>query len=318
MWDRLPWCAERTIAKRRVSRVASDPSCRGPGLSSSSTSDARGGPRNSSVYIHGTTSEEQRRLSVLNSLLNDPCLHELSLHGNERILDVGCGLGHFSRLMARTTGQAVVGVERSGDQIQAARGHAAQEGESHLLDLRQGDALDLPLREEEWGSFDLAHARFLLEHVPDPAGVVAAMVRAVRPGGRVVLADDDHDLLRLWPEPPGVLQLWQAYIRSYDRLGNDPFVGRRLAALLHGAGARPVRNMWIFFGSCAGSALFPAVVRNLSDILQGARAVILETSHTEGRAFDRALEALAEWGTLPDAAFWFATCWAEGRRERQQ
>ena len=57
--------------------------------------------------------------------------------------------------------------------------------------------------DDEWGTFDVAHTRFVLEHVPDPLRVVKTMVRAVQPGGRIVLADDDHDVLRLWPEPPG-------------------------------------------------------------------------------------------------------------------
>ena len=36
---------------------------------------------------------------------------------------------------------------------------------------------------DEWGTFDLVHARFLLEHVSDPLAVVRSMARAVRPGG---------------------------------------------------------------------------------------------------------------------------------------
>ena len=71
------------------------------------------------------------------------------------------------------------------------------------MDLRSGDALALPLRTEEWGDFDVAHARFVLEHVRDPLGVVRSMVRAVKFGGRIVLEDDDHEVIRLWPEPPG-------------------------------------------------------------------------------------------------------------------
>src|SRR5919204_622789 len=116
--------------------------------------------------------------------------------------------------------------------------------------LNAGTLRELPLTRAEWGSFDVAHTRFLLEHVPDPEAVVAAMVRAVRPGGRIVLADDDHDVLRLWPEPAAVRAVWQAYCGTYERMGNDPYVGRRLPALLHGAGAVPRRSTWIFFGAC--------------------------------------------------------------------
>jgi SAM-dependent methyltransferase len=269
-----------------------------------------------SCYIHGSAPAEQRRLSRLNELLNAATLRELDLQGGERILDVGSGLGLLTRAMAKRAGEGacVVGIECDIDQIAEARRQACVDKEEGLVELRQGDALSLPLRDEEWGSFDLAHTRFLLEHVSDPLGVVRAMVRSVRPGGRIVLADDDHDVLRLWPEPPGFTSLWQAYVRGYDRLGNDPYVGRRLVGLLHAAGAVPIRNNWIFFGSCAGMPTLPEIVENLQKILVGARTLILSTSHIEEDAFDQAIEALEIWSTSPDAAFWFAMCWAEGAR----
>jgi SAM-dependent methyltransferase len=216
--------------------------------------------------------------------------------------------------MARSAGPTgrVVGIERDRDQLAEARRQASAAGELDSIQLRTGDALDLPLRAEEWGTFDIVHARYLLEHVADPLAVVRAMARAVRAGGRIVLSDDDHDILRLWPEPPGFTSLWQAYIRSYDRLGNDPFVGRRLVALLHEAGAVRMRNSWVFFGSCAGDSAFTDIVENLIRILVGAGALIVSTARIEERAFDQAITALHDWGGRPDAAFWFAMCWAQG------
>ena len=110
------------------------------------------------------------------------------------------------------------------------------------------------------------------------------------------------------------MPLWQAYIRTYDRLGNDPYVGRRLVGLLHAAGAVPIRNTWIFFGSCSGSPDFPVVVENLEKILRGARTLILSTAHIEEESFDDGINSLKTWSRRPDAAFWFAMSWAEGRR----
>ena len=135
-----------------------------------------------------------------------------------------------------------VGVDFSVEQVEEAKRIARDANEEHLAEFRVGDAASPPLREEEWGTFDVAHTRFLLEHVRDPQSVVRTMARAVRPGGRIVLEDEDHEILRIWPEPPGVLAMWRAYIESYVRLGNDPHVGRKLVALLHGAGASPRRT----------------------------------------------------------------------------
>jgi SAM-dependent methyltransferase len=273
-------------------------------------------PPRASNYIHGASPAEQRRLSLMNDLLNEASLRELGLGGGEKVLDVGSGLGQFSRAMARAGGSGafVLGIERSVEQLGVARRLASADGSESLLEFREGDAFDLPLRDTEWGCFDVAHARFLLEHVTDPLGVVSAMVRAVRPGGRIVLVDDDHDILRLWPEPPGFMPLWHAYTRSYDRLGNDPFVGRRLVSLLSLAGARPVRATWIFFGGCAGQAVFPGFVENMIGILVGARDAILATAGLEARAFDQGMASFKEWKERPDAAMWYAISWAEGAR----
>ena len=268
-----------------------------------------------SCYLHGTDAAEQTRLSLLNDLLNAACLREAAVRPGERILDVGAGLGQLTRGLARAAGRPVVAVERSHEQRARADDLARAAGEGSLLEWRDGDALDLPLRAEEWGTFDLCHARFILEHVPAPERVVAHLARAVRRGGRVVVCDDDHSILRVHPEPPELSAVWSAFARTYERNGNDPYVGRRLPALLAGAGLRPQRATWIFFGGCAGEAAFPGILENLAGNLRGAREAIAATG---AMGVDRVDEAVAGLGALarrPGAAVWYAFPWAEGVRE---
>jgi SAM-dependent methyltransferase len=258
-------------------------------------------------YIHGTSQFEQERLSLLNRLMNEASMRELRVQPGERIVDFGCGLGQLSLQMARASGAKLVGIERSAEQLQQAERH-------ELLDLREGSAEEPPLDDGEWGSFDLAHARFVLEHVQDPLAVVQKMVRAVRPGGRVVLQDDDHDVFRAFPEPPGFPALWRSFARSYDRIGCDPYVGRRLVSLLCEARAQPVRSTWISFGACAGMPQWPGFVENISKQLSGARQAIVSGGMMSQEEFDIALANFSRWAVLPQAAFWYAICWAEGVR----
>jgi SAM-dependent methyltransferase len=258
------------------------------------------------AYLHGTSPPEQERLSLLNRLINDAGLREMGLRGGERVLDFGAGLAQFSAALAQA-GAQVLGIERSEEQLRRAARH-------ERVELRRGDAQDPPLRSEEWGSFDITHARFLLEHVPEPLAVVRQMVRAVRPGGRIVLQDDDHDVLRCHPEPPGFAALWRAYQRTYDRLRCDPYVGRRLVSLLHDAGAAPSRCTFLFFGACAGEERFPALIENMTGLLRGAREPIVGSGLLGAEEFDFAIEELGRWARRPDAAFWYAIFWAEGVR----
>jgi len=262
-------------------------------------------------YIHGTRPEEQNRLSKLNELLNQGSLRRLAIARGERVLDVGSGLGHMSRAMAEAAGSAgsVIGIER--DPVQR---EAAARASAAGVEFRAGDAADMPLAADEWGTFDVAHARFLLEHVSAPDVVVRAMVRAVRHGGRVVLEDDDHELLRLWPRCEPVERVWDAYMKTYSALGFDPFIGRRLVSLLHEAGATPTRNDYAFFGGCQGTQLFDTLVENFVGIIDGARASIVTLARLPAGDVDAGIEAFRRWGRTPGAAMWYCTFWAEGRR----
>jgi SAM-dependent methyltransferase len=270
----------------------------------------------STRYLHGTDPREQARLSRLNDFLNNACLREMNLRGGEVILDLGCGIGQLSRVMAKRVKPRgrVVGVERSAQQQAEAIRQARESGEEALVDWRRGDACDPPLAGEEWGTFDVAHARYVLEHVADPLAVVKTMVRAVKPGGRIILIDDDHESMHLWPEPAGLNQLWRAYIRAFDRNGNDPHIGRRLVSLLYEAGAKPVRNHLIWFGGCSGQEELTALVENLIGLLEGFRVPILSGSLLDETTFDAGIETLWDWRDRPDAAFWFTAHWAEGVR----
>jgi SAM-dependent methyltransferase len=271
---------------------------------------------NDTVYIHGTTAAEQRRLSLMNDvLLNPASLRELALAGDESIVDFGCGLGQFTRAMARAVPRGrVVGLERDPAQLAGARRLAEEEGGAANVEFRQADALAPVLDDGEWETFDVAHARFVLEHVREPLRVVRNMVRAVRPGGRIILADDDHDIMRLSPAPLGFEDLWRAYMRSYDRNGTDPYVGRKLVSLLHEAGATPRRNTLIFFGGCAGMPHFDVLAANMLGVVVTARELILEHRLFEERAFDEVVAAFQAWATRPDAAIWYGMHWAEGTK----
>jgi hypothetical protein len=69
----------------------------------------------------------------------------------------------------------VIGIERDPGQLAEARRQAAAEGEIDSVELRPGDALNLPLRDDEWDAFDLVHARYLLEDVAAFDRTIAAL-----------------------------------------------------------------------------------------------------------------------------------------------
>ncbi len=273
-------------------------------------------PGSSSRYIHGSKLEEQTRLSKLNDILNKRYIDAVDPRPGDRILDLGSGLGQFTAMMAERAGEKsrLIGIERDPRQITTAKKFLRGSKQRDRIEFRQGDVTDLALGDAEWGRFDLVHTRFLLEHLPDPGRIVKMMAKAVRPAGRVFISDDDHDVFRLTPEPGGFRGLWRAYVRSYELLGNDPYVGRKLVALMRDAGLGPVRNGGLFFGGCAGEDHFEAIADNLIGILDGAGETILGEHLITKKDYDRAMKALREWKHHPAAAQWYVLCWAEGIR----
>jgi len=248
----------------------------------------------------------------MNRLLNEQELAALAPRGDERALELGAGTGIFARaLAARLARGSVLALELDPEQL--ARARADSDGAANL-ELRQGDACAPPLRREEWGAFDLVHARFLLEHLAEPARAVLAMARAVRPGGRVVLVDDDHDTLRLWPAAPAFERLWRAYCGEYERRGLDPWIGRRLSGLALEAGLEPCAARLLFFGACAGMELFPTVIGNLTGVVAGAGAALVRSAALCERELALALAELQAWSERRDAALWYAVPYLEARR----
>lgn len=103
----------------------------------------------------------------------------------ERVLDLGCSQGIGSILLARE-GRTVVGVDREAPAIAHAAEERAREPQAvrRRLRLLQGDGAALPLRT---AAFDAAVLGEVVEHLEDPAPVLAEVARVVRPGGRVVI-----------------------------------------------------------------------------------------------------------------------------------
>jgi len=95
-----------------------------------------------------------------------------------RVLDVGCGGGLLSEGMA-ARGARVTGIDMGEAPLSVARLHRHESGIEVDYERITAEAL----AEREPGSFDTVTCMEMLEHVPDPASVIGACARLVRPGG---------------------------------------------------------------------------------------------------------------------------------------
>jgi SAM-dependent methyltransferase len=96
---------------------------------------------------------------------------------NERLLDVGCGTGHWSAFFSRM-GYRVTGVDVSPEMLDVAR--ASVSGCS----FRQADVYDLPFAD---ATFNVTAVMATLEFLPAPVEAIREMVRCTTPGGRLLV-----------------------------------------------------------------------------------------------------------------------------------
>ena len=98
----------------------------------------------------------------------------------KRVLDVGCGGGILAESLS-IKGAQVTGIDLSEKALKVAKLHQLESGA--LVDYRLIAAE--AMAEEQPDNFDVVTCMEMLEHVPDPASVMAACARMVKPGGWV-------------------------------------------------------------------------------------------------------------------------------------
>ena len=108
-------------------------------------------------------------------------IDRLAALAGKAVLDVGCGGGILADAMARK-GAEVLGIDLAGKALKVAQLHALEAG-TRGVQYREVSAEQLA--EERPESFDVVTCMEMLEHVPDPASVVQACARLVKPGGWV-------------------------------------------------------------------------------------------------------------------------------------
>jgi len=120
-----------------------------------------------------------RFMGVWSRLAGQDFLDRIGPSQGQRWLDVGCGNGAFTQLIAQQCEPlTLVGIDPSEAQLAYAR----QQPQLQSVDFVNADAMALPFPDD---AFDLAVMPLVIFFVPEPAKGVAEMVRVVAPGGTV-------------------------------------------------------------------------------------------------------------------------------------
>jgi len=205
-------------------------------------------------YVLGESGRAARRLEIQDAHFaeaSERLLDELKLRPGDRVVELGCGPGGFSRRVMRRLGEGgvLVGVDASDTLLAQARSLLSGAGparfETVLADIAElGPWLD---------GADVVLGRAVLHHVPMAEFMLGRLRTALRPGTRVGFIEPDFrtPLARLaYLEATGrpelaPLRVWSTALNQLYQLNRlSPDIGSTLAPTLELAGYRNVRSTW--------------------------------------------------------------------------
>lgn len=224
----------------------------------------------------------------------------------ERVLDVGTGFGPLAFELAASERLSVIGLDRD-PAVLAETGRLAGRLETFLrpgseVAFTAGAVEEIPFGR---GSFDLATARLLFQHLPDPSAAAAALGRVLRPGGRVLVFDVDDGISAGYPSDDGPAGELEAAYGSWQARYGDRRIGRKLCALLAGVGMR-IEQVELF-PQAAYAASHPGdATRTVTAARwRAARDGIVASGRLSADRFDALLQA---YESAPPSAAFRAEC----------
>ena len=185
-------------------------------------------------YVLGNQDNEIARLEMQATLFEPLTKHTLLNAGLKKgmsCIDIGCGSGSVTRLMADTVGETgrVVGVDIDDRYLlYCTRNINSRQNIEFIHDDICNSQLDGKER------FDIVYSRFMFHHLTDRREAVRSMRRLKKKSGTIMIQDIDHapGSWLCYPENKVFNTLRKVYVALIKKGGGDPLVGRKLYKLL--------------------------------------------------------------------------------------
>jgi ubiquinone/menaquinone biosynthesis C-methylase UbiE len=259
-------------------------------------------------YVLGQSDRAARRLEVQDRHLAGPSeklLDELQLRPTDRVVELGCGPGGFSRRILRRLGAGgvLVGVDSSPGLLEQARNFLANVGTAEFEPV----AADVASLGPWLDGADVVVGRAVLHHVPMAEYVVGRLRTVLKPGTRVGFIEPDFrtPLARIaYLEATGhpeviLLRVFATAINQlYQARRISPAVGATLGAAMAAAGFGRVRAEFSELPSDV------SVIENITMFYDEIRDVLAELGILTAAEIEGQQRLLREMAAGPLPAVW--------------
>lgn len=184
------------------------------------------------AYILGTDEQELYRLGLQHQVWASEAQHGWKLaqfSAGQTILDLGCGPGFCTKELAFLTGPTgkVIGVDLSESYIN----YLNKTAQLHHLNI-EGIVADFNEMKLEEESLDGMYCRWALAWLPNPKEILAKVMKALKPGGRMVIHEYyDWSTFQAEPNFPPLTKAIKAALKSFKDSESEIDIGRGLPKL---------------------------------------------------------------------------------------
>jgi ubiquinone/menaquinone biosynthesis C-methylase UbiE len=252
-----------------------------------------------SNYIHGVTKSEQNRLAELNKIVNDSFMNFLEINPDNKILDIGCGMGNMAKYIAGKYPKTFVyGVDISQEQISNGVIDCSN------VKLIRGNANELSFEDNY---FDIIYIRFLLEHVADPLNIIYEAYRVLKNGGKIFVQENNITYMIFYPECPKFEKLWLKFAQLQKRLDGDALIGKKLFYLFTHTKFKEIELFLDPEVHYYGKGSFITWIENLIQNIKGAEEKLIQYKFTNKYELELVCKELEDFKHNKYASTYF--CW---------
>lgn len=260
-------------------------------------------------YILGGTKRELARLKIQSAIFEKETLQTLKQAGIKsgmRCIDIGCGIGDVSFMMAKLVGQngSVIGLDANKYVIEFCKKKARKQNVTNIK-FFVGNIYDNTLNKN---SFDFIFSRFLFQHLAEPKRALEEMKKLAVKGGTIAAEENDHGMWLSYPPSSGYEKLRRAYVDLLRLSKCDELIARKLYALFLDAGLNadvraysvciPMSRPFSILGILVAEVLKSKILETKLMSEKEFRQMIIELKDYMGRKDGFALYALTfrVWG----------------------